>query len=76
MSVFKKREQELFNGKKKIKSIIQAYVDGLTTSGNQLEILMSRSIKFGKNIKNFVLENLDKLFTEESLEDKVSSPHP
>lgn len=71
VSVFKKREHELFNGKKKIKSIIKAYVDGLSTSGNQLEILMTRSLKFGKMLKNFVVSNLDKLFTEESLEDKI-----
>ena len=68
---FKKRESELFNGNKKIRSIIQAYVDGLTTSGNQIEMLMTRSLKYGKNIKNFVLENLDQIFTEESLNDKI-----
>ena len=73
VGVFKKREKELFNGKKKIHSLIQAYIDGLATSGNQIEVLMSRSIKFGKSIKNFVIDNLDKLFTEESLEDKIKS---
>ena len=32
---------------------------------------MAQAIKYGKSIKNFIVENLDQLFTEGTLEDKV-----
>ena len=75
VSTFKKRESELFNGQKKPKNIIQAYLDGLTVSGNQIEQVMSRCIKFSQNIKIFIVSNLEKLFTEQTLEENIKNIH-
>jgi hypothetical protein len=67
----KRREKELFNGFKKNISEIKAYIDGMLTVSNELEELMGKYVKMGKDMKNFILQNMDKLFTEEHLQEKV-----
>lgn len=61
----------MFNGFKKNISEIKAYIDGMLTVSNELEEIMSNYIKMGKDMKNFIIGNLDKLFTEEHLQEKV-----
>jgi len=43
----------------------------MLTVSNELEEIMSMYFKMGKDMKNFILKNLDRLFTEEHLQEKV-----
>lgn len=72
---FKKKETELFDGNKKSLTVIKGYVSGMLSVSNELEDLMNRYYRMGSEMKKFVYENLEKLFTEQHLIEQVSPPH-
>ena len=71
VELFKKRETKLFNKTKKNLPEIKSYIDGMLNVSSNLEGLMSKYVRMGKEMKTFILDNMEELFTEQHLQEKV-----
>ena len=71
-NAYKLRESALLEGGKKVMQISEALVQNIMSIGNQIEALMVQSLKFGNKMIQFIVDNLQTVFIEQNLQEKVN----